>query len=97
MLGTVLLAAALAALALTWGKRFTGEGDVPLVLIDSEPAGAEVRVAGQLLGNTPLVFQNRYPEHPIPVELRNPGYRPWSGSFRGGREVKLDVQLHPNR
>lgn len=86
-----------ATLAAAWllvrGVRFGANDGAPIVLIDSEPSGAGVRVDGRQMGDTPIVFQNRYPNRPIPLELRRRGYKPWRGTFPGGEEVKRTIKL----
>lgn len=69
----------LAALAAT---LLLGTGCAQRTVIESVPTGAEVRVAGQLVGVTPLTM--RLPAaswwgRATPVELRLPGYRTVSG------------------
>ena len=46
-----------------------------MVRISTEPAGAEVRVAGHPRGSTPLTLELMAGSHR--VELRHPGFKPW--------------------
>jgi eukaryotic-like serine/threonine-protein kinase len=64
-----------------------------VVLINSEPSGAMVRVQGTEVGTTPWAADNLWGPGPVEVEVSRPGYRTWSGSFRGGGAARLDVRL----
>jgi eukaryotic-like serine/threonine-protein kinase len=65
----------------------------PLVSIRSEPSGATVLVDGVNMGVTPLAMDNIYPSRAVPVQLKLKGYKPWTGTFMGGRKADVDVEL----
>ena len=64
-----------------------------VVLITSEPLGAAVSVEGTPVGVTPWAADNTWPVGPVNVTLSYPGYRPWNGTFRGGRPARLEARL----
>jgi len=64
-----------------------------VVLISSEPVGAAVSVEGTAVGVTPWAADNTWPAGPVNVTVTYPGYRPWSGTFRGGRPARLEARL----
>lgn len=64
-----------------------------LLVIDSEPSGAQVRISGQPVGTTPLAVDNVWPPGEVPVELRLEGYKRWSGHFRGREGERLEIIL----
>jgi eukaryotic-like serine/threonine-protein kinase len=64
-----------------------------VVLISSEPSGAAVSVEGTPVGVTPWAADNTWAPGPVNVTITHPGYRPWSGSFRGGRPARLEARL----
>lgn len=67
---------------------------VPAVIrIMSEPSGATVIIEGVEVGHTPYFGDNRWGGL-VPFELRLAGYRPKQGTFPGGVEaaVSLDLQ-----
>ncbi len=61
--------------------------------IDSEPPGAAIVIDGSTIGTTPFFTENLYPKREIPFQLVVRGYRPWKGSFSGGREAKVHAVL----
>ncbi len=74
----------------------TSANHVPVavvVLITSEPLGATVTVEGTAVGVTPWAADNLWPAGPVNVTLSYPGYRPWSGTFHGGRPARLEARL----
>ncbi|MBJ6764799.1 PEGA domain-containing protein [Myxococcaceae bacterium JPH2] len=73
-------------------KAMRGGGN-PMLTIRSEPDGATVLVDGVSVGTTPLMMDNVYPDHPIPVQLKLKGYRTWKGTFTGAEPVDLNVRL----
>jgi hypothetical protein len=64
-----------------------------VILITSEPTGAQVTIGGTVLGVTPWAVDNTWSPGPVSVTLTAPGYRPWTGSFQGGRPARLEVRL----
>ncbi|MGO8969571.1 MAG: PEGA domain-containing protein [Myxococcaceae bacterium] len=64
-----------------------------VVFITSEPLGASVSVEGTPVGVTPWAADNIWPPGPVNVTVARPGYRPWSGTFHGGRPARLEVRL----
>jgi eukaryotic-like serine/threonine-protein kinase len=64
-----------------------------VVFITSEPTGAEVSVEGSPVGVTPWAADNIWDKGPVNVTLTAPGYRPWTGTFPGGRPARLAVHL----
>ncbi|WP_243093644.1 PEGA domain-containing protein [Thermus thalpophilus] len=67
------------------------------LFLESSPAGAEVYLNGQLKGRTPLRLALE--EGTYRVELRLPGYEPYTASLRveRGRETRLAASLVPIR
>ena len=59
------------------------------VSVTSEPAGAEVRVAGKTLGRTPLEFELMAGSHR--VELRHPGFKPWVSDVQVEADTPLEL------
>jgi hypothetical protein len=79
---------------------FLGKTKVPtrapvavVVLITSEPTGAQVSVEGSPMGVTPWAADNTWSKGPVNVTLTAPGYRPWTGTFSGGRPARLEARL----
>jgi eukaryotic-like serine/threonine-protein kinase len=64
-----------------------------VVLITSEPTGAQVSVEGSPVGVTPWAADNTWAKGPVNVTLTAPGYRPWTGTFSGGRPARLEARL----
>ncbi len=64
-----------------------------VVLITSEPTGAQVSVEGSPQGVTPWAADNTWAKGPVNVTLTAPGYRPWTGTFSGGRPARLEAHL----
>ncbi len=64
-----------------------------VVRFESEPSGARVVVGPQVLGETPLVIDNDFPDGPIPVRFEKPGYRAWTGTFEGGKPVAVTAVM----
>lgn len=77
--------------------RLPSLGTVPqqaILLITSEPDGARVKINGQVVGTTPYSQDNIYPEDAeLKVEVSLRGYKPWTGTFRGGQSATLEAQL----
>ncbi len=71
-----------------------GSRQQALLSIDSDPPGATVSVDDTELGTTPLVMDNTYPRgRQIPMKVTLPGYKPWTGTFTGGKAESLDIRL----
>ena len=64
-----------------------------VVLVTSDPLGASVSVEGTPVGVTPWATDNTWPRGPVNVTLTHPGYRPWTGTFPGGRPARLEAKL----
>jgi eukaryotic-like serine/threonine-protein kinase len=64
-----------------------------VILVTSEPTGAEVSVEGSPMGVTPWAADNTWAKGPVNVTLTAPGYRPWTGTFPGGRPARLEAHL----
>lgn len=64
------------------------------MLVESQPAGASVYIAGNLVGKAPLLLENVPPGVSV-VSLRLDGYTSWSGEInvQPGEKVKLSQQL----
>lgn len=67
-------------------------GEKRPVIISSEPAGATVRIAGQVVGVTPWAGDNLWVGD-APVVLELPGFKDWKGTLKGGEEVHLNARL----
>ena len=65
------------------------------ITIYSNPAGAEVRLNGQLLGVTPMLAC-RVPLAPYLLEVRMPGYSTVRRSGLSPRGLSLSLELEPN-
>jgi eukaryotic-like serine/threonine-protein kinase len=63
------------------------------ITITSEPNGAAVSVEGTPVGVTPWAVDNAWGPGPVNVSVTAPGYRPWSGTFPGGRPARLEARL----
>ena len=70
-------------------NAFTPKG--PLV-ISSEPSPAELWIGGKKVGNTPWAEDNRYVGK-TSYEIRAKGYKTKKGTFRGGEETHLSIEL----
>jgi eukaryotic-like serine/threonine-protein kinase len=64
-----------------------------VILVTSEPTGAAVSVEGSPVGVTPWAADNTWAKGPVNVTLTAPGYRPWTGTFAGGRPARLEAHL----
>nr|WP_277991252.1 protein kinase [Corallococcus macrosporus] len=93
------IAGVLAAGALYLWPRYEAQvmhalgAPTPLLSIRSEPSGATVLVDGVEVGVTPLAMDNTYPSRSISVQLKLRGYRPWTGTFMGGRKAEVEAEL----
>lgn len=63
------------------------------ITITSEPNGAAVSVEGTPVGVTPWAVDNTWAPGPVKVNVTLPGYRPWSGTFPGGRPARLEARM----
>jgi hypothetical protein len=77
--------------------QHTREPTVAVLRIDSLPTGAEVWVAGQQLGQTPLVVENNYEPKDYEVVVRKHGFQAWRGVFYGGVSTRFDAHLSRQR
>jgi serine/threonine-protein kinase len=70
----------------------------PPLVINSEPAGARVLIAGEDKGTTPLLMDNDFPlGEEISLELTLRGYKPWKSTFPGNAPAQFDVRLQKQR
>lgn len=63
-----------------------------VVIIDSQPSGASVIIAGRSVGTTPWATDNTYSGN-VKFELSLPGYQRAAGSFVGRQDTKVRVTL----
>jgi eukaryotic-like serine/threonine-protein kinase len=61
--------------------------------VNSEPEGASVKINGTVVGTTPLITENLYPQGELEVTVNLRGYRTWTGKFQGGKDAQLDALL----
>ncbi|MEW5742613.1 MAG: PEGA domain-containing protein [Myxococcota bacterium] len=67
-------------------------GEKHAVVITSEPAGATVKIAGQVVGVTPWAGDNLWAgDAPVVLELE--GFKAWKGTIKGGQEAHLNARL----
>lgn len=98
-LGVAILVVVVAALGIAVWRIWPGVGTARpppganAVKFDSEPVGANIVVSGEVLGTTPLVMDNDFPDGRIDVRLEKPGYRPWIGKFEGGKPAEVSATL----
>lgn len=71
--------------------RGLGAANGQLVIV-SEPSGATVIIDGEKRGQTPWAVDNRW-SGTVKVRLEARGYKAWEGTFSGGQDQSLDVQL----
>ena len=90
-LGTLVLLGAVLLVG-TWfvGRTVAAPG---ALIVESQPSGAEVIIAGVRAGRTPFATDNHYRIDAVPIELRHRGYLTWHGTFRGRVNQKLKVRL----
>ncbi|MGV3622054.1 MAG: PEGA domain-containing protein [Archangium sp.] len=62
------------------------------VIISSTPSGAKIFVDDTERGQTPWAVDNHW-NGTVKVRLEARGYKPWEGTFQGGQDQTLDVQL----
>jgi serine/threonine-protein kinase len=63
--------------------------------IDSIPSGAEVVIAGEHRGRTPLTLRLPHAEQPLPLSLRRDGFAPLSDSLTPNLDQRLRLPLTP--
>jgi eukaryotic-like serine/threonine-protein kinase len=64
-----------------------------ILSLDSEPDGANVLIGGKQVGQTPMYLENIYPEEDIPITISKPGFKSWTGTFRGGKSASVHAPL----
>jgi serine/threonine-protein kinase len=75
-------------------EDLTGPPTQAVLTVLSRPDGAQVRIGGQVVGNTPLMQENLYPRGAeVEVQVTMRGYKPWTGKLRGGEAVTLEAVL----
>ena len=67
--------------------------DRATVVVTSEPPGATVRIAGQVVGTTPWAGDNLWGDTTVTVEL--PGHVPFSAPLRAHHDTTLEAKLRP--
>jgi serine/threonine-protein kinase len=68
------------------------------ILIDSAPRGAEIRVDGRFIGNTPQRLARTSPPTPQKIEIIKKNYHPYvrEVSPQPGGTVRIDAELEPD-
>jgi len=75
-------------------EELTGPPTQAVLTVLSTPDGAQVRIGGKVVGNTPLMQENLYPRGAeVEVQVTMRGYKPWTGRLRGGEAVTLEAVL----
>ncbi|HYV48586.1 MAG TPA: protein kinase [Myxococcaceae bacterium] len=75
-------------------EDLTGPPTQAVLTVLSTPDGAQVRIGGKVVGNTPLMQENLYPRGAeVEVQVTMRGYKPWTGKLRGGEAVTLEAVL----
>ena len=78
-----------------WWWRQPSSAALPeqgVLRVTTVPSGATVTIAGTEVGRTPYFSDNQW-FGVVTIALSLPGYRNWSGTFEGGRDVKVEVAL----
>ncbi|MCI0573398.1 MAG: PEGA domain-containing protein [Myxococcaceae bacterium] len=70
----------------------TGAAPSGTVMVLSEPSGATVRIAGRVVGTTPLAVDDTWTGE-VPVEVTLTGYRVWRGTFSAGEGSLVRAKL----
>lgn len=88
------VAAILVALVVTISR---GDTQPWALYIDSQPRGAEIRIDGKVVGNTPQRISSSTPPTPQRVEILKPGFQPFAKTVtpQPGNTEAIDVQLQP--
>jgi len=87
-------AVTLAAISLVLVLAVLMQRGPPPIEIHSQPAGALVRLDGELRGMTPVTLEGVAPDAPHILELSLLGKRPWQRSYKAGTlRGTLDVNL----
>ncbi|MBI3182442.1 MAG: serine/threonine protein kinase [Myxococcales bacterium] len=76
-----------------WMRSALPRPEAAVLLIDSEPAGATVFIEEVEIGQTPLALPNHYAPADIRYRLVRTGYKPYSGTFRGGEPASIGAKL----
>lgn len=72
--------------------------NLPMMSVQSEPAGARVAIDGREVGQTPWFSQNELPPTAeVELTLTLAGHQPWSTKIRGGEEVRVSAELKRRR
>jgi eukaryotic-like serine/threonine-protein kinase len=74
------------------GEKRVGTPAPPLLIL-SEPSGATVFIGGNAVGKTPWAGDNVWPQGPLQIEVRKPGWQTWHGATEGGAERTVQVTL----
>lgn len=67
------------------------------VYVDSQPRGAEIRIDGKVVGNTPQRVTSTTPPKPLRIEIYKKNYRPYVREVapQAGETVPLEAELEP--
>ncbi len=65
-----------------------------VLVVSTTPSGAELWLAGNKVGRTPWAADNRFVGK-TKYEVRAKGYKTAKGTFEGGAEARIDVELEP--
>lgn len=65
----------------------------PTVVVTSEPSGATVRIAGQVVGTTPWAGDHLWGDTTLTVERR--GYRTHTARLEAGKDLTVNASLTP--
>jgi serine/threonine protein kinase len=68
------------------------------IYVDSQPRGAEIRISGRIVGNTPQRISNAQPPSPQKLEVSKKGFRTEVREVlpQAGETVHIEVELKPD-
>lgn len=85
-------AALIIGVAVWWTLRPVEGPRHGTLAIVSTPPGASITIGGAVVGTTPWFSDNHYVGE-VAFEVTKPGFKPWAGSFPGGKETRVEVAL----